>query len=233
MYSNCFSDVLRSHYYTDLACFIDLRTGSYQDLSNYARVMTLATAAAAQPPYDKTRTRGKGRSMGGAGPGVGNGGYITTPHTAELNLQPSGTIACFFRTEAGMGNAAGARLCWKRGAATAYDLHESGVNSLGIYDGITTHALGTVVWATTRSIAASFTVGAAPLGYQNGVRLALPVSLWAPGASVDALYLANASTGGLTYPPVAWWCFLLFAARLTGAEIAQLHTDFMKSTFAL
>lgn len=190
--------------------------------------MTLTNAA--RPAQWPTQTQGKGLDVGGV---TGGTGYLSTPNAAALNLNPSGTILCFVRTEVGM--TAGARYAWKRtGGVTSYDLNESsGAGTLSLYDGATAHALGAYSIPTMRSIGASFTVGSAPYGYCNGVLLAPPVSLWNPGADANSLYLANASTGTLGVPGVGWHCFLLFNARLTGAEISQLHSDFMWSCHSL
>ncbi len=225
--ASAFSDVIRANW-ASCQLVVDLRTGSYQDLSSYARVVTLTNAA--RPPQWPVQTQGKGLDVGGV---IGGTGYLSTPHAAELNLNPNGTIMCFVRTEFGM--TAGVRYAWKRtGGVSAYDLYEnSGAGALSLYDGATSHALGPYSMPTMRSIGASFSVGLVPLGYSNGVRLSLPASLWAPGNDVGPLYLANASTGGLGQPGAGWHVFLLFNARLTSAEISQLHNDFLTAPFSL
>lgn len=225
-YANCWSDVLRARF-SELQLFIDLRTGSYQDLSSYARVVTLTDPVG--PAQWQNRTRGRSVSWSGA---FGMCGWFSTPNAAELNLAPSGTIVELLRTDTPIG--AGARYAYKRnGVVTvAYDMFENtGAGGLALYDGNTVHALGTLTLPTVRSVAASFTAGSAPFGYQNGVLLVPPATLWAPlGVDNSVLYLP---AGGVTPPGVGWHAFLLFNARLTGAEISQLYNDFLASGFAL
>ena len=203
---------------------MDLRTGNYQDLSANARVVTLTPFAAVRPPQWLNQTAGKGMEMGGV---VGGSGVMTVPDTVSLNLNPSGTIMCFWRSEFPLG--AGVRFAWKRtGGAVSYDLYDgSGAGALGVYDGTTSHAIGVFSRQTTRSVGATFTVGARPSGYGNGNFLATSASLWAPNG--DNGVLALPGSAGLVNPNTNWWCWLLFSTILTNAEIAQLHVDFMAS----
>ena len=229
-YRSAWSDVIRANW-ASLVCFIDLRTGSYQDLSSYARAVTFTVGT--YPPQWPTQTQGKGLDVGGVPAGAGR---LSTPHAAELNLQPSGTVACFTRTEFGF--VAGSRIAWKRtGAVSSYDCYEgtggSGIGALKNYDGASDHVLGAYSIPTVRSLATSFTIGAIPAGYANGVQIGPAVAVWNPGVDAGALYLANSNAGASGSPGVGWHCFLLFNARLTGAEIAQLHADFEQSPFAL
>lgn len=230
MISAAWSDVIRANWAT-CQLFIDLRTGGYQDLSDNARVVTLTNAA--RPPQWPTQTQGKGLNVGGV---AGGTGYLSTPHAAALNLNPNGTIVAFARTEFGFGS--GGRIAWKRtGGTSSYDFYESvggsGTGVLGLYDGVASHSLGGYSIPNMRSVCTSFTVGAVPWGYANGVRLAVPVSIWNPGNDGGPLYLANTNTGGLGQPGAGWHAFLLFSTRLSGAEISQLHSDFMESAHYL
>jgi hypothetical protein len=229
-YSSCWSDVLRSNW-ANLQLFIDLRTGSYQDLSSNVRVVTLTPAA--RLPQWGTRTRGKSLDLAGV---AGATGYLSIPSAAELDLRPSGTIVLFPRSERGYGGAM--RLAFKRniGISCAYDLYDgAGAGGLtGIltaYDGATSHNLNTFSWPTTRSLAVSFSAGLVPTGYCNGDPLTPPATLWAGQADATALYLPGNSAMGV--PGAGFWGWLFFSTRLTGAEIAQLHADFLQAPFAL
>jgi hypothetical protein len=229
-FSNCWSDVLRANWAT-LSCFVDFRTGTYADLSSYARAMTLNVAA--PPEQWENLTRGRGLDMAGTAAAAG---YLSTPSAAALNLSPSGTIVAFPRSERRF--VQNARLAWKRniGVSCAYDWYDSAVTgsaagAMGIYDGTTAHVLGAIPWATARSLATVFTVGSPPTGFVNGVRLAPPATLWAPQVDVSAVNLPGPAASGA--PGVGWLCFLLFAAALTNAEIMQLHADFAWSGYAL
>jgi hypothetical protein len=229
-FSSAWSDVIRANWAT-CQLFIDLRTGSYQDLSANARVVTFTAGTYTQQWL--TQTQGKGFDVGGVPVGSGR---LSIPHAAELNLQPSGTVACFTRAEFGF--AAGARIAWKRtGAVSSYDFYESiggaGAGTIKNYDGASDHLLGVYSIPTVRSLATSFTIGAIPLGYANGVQVGPAVAVWNPGADAGALYLANSSAGASGSPGVGWHAFLLFNTRLTGAEISQLHNDFLTAPFVL
>jgi hypothetical protein len=223
------SDVIRSNW-ASLVLFIDLRTGSYQDLSSYARAVTLTNAA--RPPQWPSQTQGKGLDVGGT---AASQGYLSVAHAAELNLNPSGTIACFVRDEFGM--ATNAIYTYKRtaGVSCAYQLYErNSAGSLGLFDGTTGHILGAYSIPLMRSVAAAFTNGNVPIGYVNGVRLSPPATLWSPlGAEAAALYLANSVGATNGTPGAGWHCFLLFSSQLTGAEISQLHSDFVASPYVL
>jgi len=217
------SDVIRSNW-ANVQLFMDLRTGNYQDLSDNARVVTLTPWPGLRPPQWLNQTAGKGMEMGGV---VGGSGFMTTPNTAPLNLNPSGTIMCFWRSEFPL--FAGNRFAWKRtGGATSYDLYDlNGAGALGMYDGTTSHVLGTFTRQTTRSVGATFAVGVRPIGYSNGNQLTTSVALWNPNWDNGVLSLPGSA--GLVNPNTNWWCWLLFSTILTNAEIAQLHSDFMNS----
>ncbi len=229
-FSNCWSDVIRSNWAT-CQLFIDLRTGSYQDLSDNLRAVTLTSGAVAPSPQYPTRTNGRGLDLGGALSAVG---YLSVASAAALNLSPNGTILLFMRTERQY--YANYRLIWKRdaGVSCAYDMFDaSGTGALDIYDGATIHVLGTLAWPSVRSVGASFAVGSAPWGYQNGVQLTPPATVWAPSADASSLIIGNATGGAYGVPNVAWLSVLLFSTRLTGEEMSQIHNDFMASPFAL
>jgi hypothetical protein len=170
------------------------------------------------------QTAGKGMEMGGV---LGGSGFLSTPNTAALNLNPNGTIMCFWRSEFPL--FAGSRFAWKRtGVAVSYDLYDgTGAGALGIYDGTTSHSIGTFSLPVTRSVGATFTVGSRPIGYGNGNPLATSAALWAPNGDVGVLSLPGSA--GLVPPNVNWWCWLLFSAYLTGSDIAKLHADWMAS----
>lgn len=236
-YSSCWSDILRSNYLSgNLVLFVDLRTGGYADLSSYARTVTLATAGSAA--QQKRVTAGKALDMNGPGSGaVGAGAYLSIADAAALNLNPSGTVFVALRTEVGLGNGSAARLAQKRGAGgTAWDLYESAANTLAIYDGTVLHGIGTnLSWPTARTITAAFTNGSVPLGYENGIQLALPVeqAAWVSANAAEPVTLANYYTGAQARAGVSWLAFALFSALLTPQEIAQLHADWMTSTKVL
>lgn len=224
--SAAWSDVIRSNW-ASCQLLIDLRTGSYADLSGNARAVTLTNAAPI--PQWGTRTKGKSLDLGGI---TGAAGVLSTPTAAALDLRPSGTIAMFPRSERGFG--AGARLAWKRnvGVSCAYDIYDNtGNGALIAYDGGLSIALGTFSWPTTRSIIVTFTTGVPPLGYVNGVRLAVPGFNWSGQADASSVYLPG--PGSAVLPGVGWWGWAFFNTRLSGVEITQLHTDFMNSTFSL
>jgi len=103
-----------------------------------------------------------------------------------------------------------------------------------MFDGATSHQIGIPSWVNTHSLAASFTNGTPPYGYENGAPMfPLVATNWAPVAGdASVLSLGNYSTG-VYGSPHTWLCFLLFNARLTGAEIAQLHSDWMASAYYL
>ena len=94
-YANAWSDVIRANW-ANVQLLIDMRTGSYQDLSDNARVVTMTPWAGTRPPQWLTQAAGKGMEMGGV---LGGSGILTTPNTVGLNLNPSGTIMCFWRSE--------------------------------------------------------------------------------------------------------------------------------------
>jgi hypothetical protein len=231
--SNCWSDVLRTYYLDgNLVLFVDLRTGGYADLSSYARTVTLTNAA--RPSYWKTRTDGKGLDFSGV-TGTSSG-YLSIATAAALDLRPSGTIAVFMRTEKGYGGSS--RLAFKRnpGVSCAYDIYDAGAayattGRLTASDGATAHDLGSFSWPGARSLIVSFATGAVPWGYANGVRLTPPATLWASTADATSVVLPGAT--GSAVEGAVWWGWALFSTRLSGLEIAQLHSDFMTSAHVL
>lgn len=231
-FSNAWSDVIRTNWAT-CQLFIDLRTGGYQDLSSNARVVTLTNAGVGRPPMWETRTIGKGYDLGGV---VGNSGSLSVPSAAELNLQPSGTVVALLRSEQYFYQYA--RLAYKRdiGVSCAYDIYDSAVVgsstcTLNAYDGVTSHVVGSFPWPTARSISVSFTTGAPPYGYINGSRMSPPAGLW--NSSAGATVVALPGAVGAAVPGVGYIGWLLFNTRLSGAEISQLHNDFMESAHYL
>jgi hypothetical protein len=230
-FSNCWSDVLRT-YWANLQLFVDLRTGLYADLSSNSRVVSATNAA--RPIQSETRVSGKALDF--AGVTGTNNGYLSVPTAAALDLRPSGTIVILVRSEKGCGG--NGRLAVKRnvGVSCAYDVYDAGTalsptGTLTAYDGATSHNLGNFIWPNARSLTVSFTSGSIPWGYMNGYPLTAPATLWASTADASSVYLPGAS--GSVVSGVAWWGWLLFDVRLTGAEIAQLHTDFVKSGHVL
>jgi hypothetical protein len=105
---------------------------------------------------------------------------------------------------------------------------------MGIRDSAGTNHVVACDWKNARSAGWTFTNGANPIGYVNGNRSAVAGaagSFTAPGAGVD-LAIAGNLAGGSAF---GYWlnAVVMFNTQLTGAEISQLHNDFMESAYYL
>jgi hypothetical protein len=230
-YSDCWSDVLRSQW-ANLLVFLDHRKGAWDDYSSYARTVT-QTATGGVNCETQQGDGGKSLSPGGGSSVTANHGRLVVSAAADLAIT-QGTVV--FLGNWGRSLGANARLCEMRAAGTYFDVYAPLTTGIDWFDGSGGHAFSfpTPAWETTRSIAFLVANGTLPRCFHNGVSLGTAgASSPLAGGVVPTLNLYNYNTGAVADQ---WWRFfgfLLFSARLSPAEISQLHNDFVESAHYL
>jgi hypothetical protein len=221
-YSDCWSDVLRAKYLTSLVLFHDYRKGLYTPgLDQYTRTATMVA--------DKWQSGEPGKAIV---PRDGGYTYVADGGVApELRLTGAGTIIVFVRP-GGWPYTGARRLVYKVTAAAGYDFYIGNATQLilGTSAGASLESVGSTL-ANNVMVGVSWTSGVVPRFYGNGVFRAVGIVAAVTTAETSTLFIGNAA-GGLLLPlPVQ--SVLLFNEQLTGAEISQLHNDFLASGFAL
>lgn len=222
-YSDCWSDVLRSTYYTSLVLFHDYRKGVYTPgLDRFARPVTLnLNVWQSGVPGKALATRAAGTQLN-----VADGG--TTP---ELELTTAGTLVFCLRP-GGWPFTAGTCFCYKVTGAAGYLLVCNDTSRLYLTTGgVNALESASTPLAPCVSIAVSWTNGVAPRFYGNGVFRSVGNNAANASAETSTLYLMQVGGNFLLPPPVQ--SVMFFNTQLTGAEISQLHNDFEQSAHVL
>lgn len=222
MYSDCWSDVLRSHYLTDLVLFHDYRKGLYTPgLDQYARTAAMAA--------DKWQSGAPGKAAVSR-----DGGYVSVVDggvAPELRLAAAGTIVVFARP-GGWPYTAARRIVYKVTGANGYDFAIANVTQLSIWcNGVSSVEASGSSLAACVMVGVTWVAGAVPKFYGNGVFRANGNNAINPLTDGSTLWIGSAG-GALNMVPVIQ-AVTMFSAQLTGAEISQLHADFMNSAHYL
>jgi hypothetical protein len=221
-YSDCWSDVLRAKYLTSLVLFHDYRKGLVSPgLDRFARTAVLAN--------NNIQSGVPGKAVVSR-----TGGYVSVADggiAPELSLPTAGTIIVFLRA-GGWPFDGGKRIAYKVTGAAGYDFYIGNtVQLVLIATGGSVEVVGNGL-TNSVSLGVSWTSGAVPRFYGNGVfRSVGSVAVSAP-AETSTLYIGCATGPSLPIPP-PMQSFLIFNEQLTGAEISQLHSDFMESAHYL
>ena len=219
-YSSCWSDVLRSHYYTDLVLFHDYRTGTLLDQGpnglNGTAVLPLEWQV---PTIGKNVSPANGRQPGTAS------GYVSVADNVALRLATTGTLIAFVAAMPITGTRC--LIAKADGALWNYILVAT-ATQLIFQDNGGGRALNFVLPRDTRMIGCTFSNGVAPNFYVNGdfagAAAANCVITTGVGPTLQIGNLYNTVDGFDTMAVV-----LIFSSMLTGAENSQLYNDFMGS----
>lgn len=228
-FSSCWSDVLRSHYNTDLVLFHDYRTGTMLDQG-----LNVLNGTAVQPVEQERSTRGKMIDPSNGIPVGGTAGYVNVADNAVLRLATTGTLIAFGR----LYPTTGSRMLISKASVALwnYIIYYS-TATLGFIEN--TGVSKTCAYATTQStrmIGCTFLTANPVSFYANGNLAGVSVAncTITTGAG-PSLQIGNSLWGGAvgingTHPVTV---ALIFSSILTGAEISQLYNDYIASGFVL